>query len=526
MSPDWSLPYPSRRTPLFARQVVATSQPLAAQAGLAAMARGGNAVDAALATAITLTVVEPCSNGLGSDAFALIWDDAGLHALNGSGRSPKAWQPARFRGHEAITIGYDSVTVPGAVATWSELSRRFGRLPFADLFEPAIRYANDGFALGPTVADAWHRGADCYRDFAEFNRVFLDHGAAPATGELFRNPEQGASLARIAEEGADVFYRGELAERMAKHIQDHGGALTVADLADHVCEWVEPLVLEYRGHTLHEMPPNSQGIAVLIALGILAHCGVDECAPDSVDSVHLQIEAMKLAFDVLRAEVADPAWMTTDTHALLSDDRLRLLAAKIDRRRARLTAPAAADGGTVYLSCADADGMMVSFIQSSFWGFGSGVVVPGTGISLQNRAAGFVLEPGHPNCVAGAKRPLHTIIPGFVSRAGQPLLSFGVMGGHMQAQGHVQMLTRILDYGQNPQAAADAPRWFVDVDGSLVIEEAAPRAWAESLMARGHRLSTQAPRFAFGGAQLVLRLDNGVYCAASDPRKDGQAVGL
>ncbi|MDH3280790.1 MAG: gamma-glutamyltransferase family protein [Gammaproteobacteria bacterium] len=522
----WEFPYPSRRVPVCARNVVATSQPLAAQAGLNVLRQGGNAVDAALASAITLTVVEPTSNGIGSDAFAIVWDGSELHGFNGSGRSPRAWSEDRFAACEAITVGWDSVTVPGAVDTWRQLSERFGRMAFDALFDSAIDYARTGFVVTPTIAGQWREAVDGYRDFPDFLAAFLRDGRAPLPGEIFRFPEQAATLQSIAETRGDALYRGPLGDALVAHARRQGGVMERADLESHRGEWVDLLTQSYRDIDVYEIPPNGQGVAVLIALGILTHVRLEEYPLDGADSIHLQIEAMKLAFRDLQAHIADPAHMRLAPEDLLDTQRLAALAGGIDVKRASAMAvPVIDDGGTVYLSTADDSGMMVSYIQSNYWGFGSGVVIPGTGISLQNRGAGFNLTHGHPNCVAGGKRPLHTIIPGFVRRGGQPLLAFGVMGGHMQAQGHVQMCVRLFDHGQNPQAAADGPRWFVDTRGAVALESGLACTIGPDLAARGHALATPAPVSLFGGAQLIQRLDNGYYCAGSDPRKDGQAVG-
>ena len=524
---DWTFPYPSQRMPVLAHNVVATSQPLASWAGLSMLMQGGNALDAALAAAITLTVVEPCSNGIGSDAFALVWDGKQLHGLNGSGRAPRAWAPERFAGLNAMpAFGWDSVTVPGAVDAWQTLSARFGRLPFAALFEPAIHYAHDGFLVSPIIADAWAHAPQIERDFPEFAATFLPAGRAPRPGELFRNPDLAATLEGVAETHGASLYRGALAERIVAHAAAGGGALTADDLAAHHAEWVTPLAQDYRGVRLHEIPPNGQGLAALIALGILRHFDLAGDPVDSAESIHLQVEAMKIAFAEAHRHIADPASMQLPPEALLDDGYLAARALEI--RRDRASQPVwrlPTDHGTVYLTAADADGMMVSFIQSNFRGFGSGIVVPGTGISLQNRGSGFVLQPGHPNEVGGGKRPYHTIIPGFVTRDGKPLLSFGVMGGHMQPQGHVQMLVRLCDYAQNPQAAVDAPRWHVREDFQLLLEQGISARVREELARRGHQLAGKGNPGAFGGAQLIYRLDNNGYCAASDPRKDGLALG-
>ncbi|MHB9098187.1 MAG: gamma-glutamyltransferase family protein [Syntrophales bacterium] len=527
MKLSWTFPYPSQRMPVFARNVVATSQPLAAQAGLQMLARGGNAVDAALAAAITLTVVEPTSNGIGSDAFALIWDGQELHGLNGSGRSPRAWTPSRFAGRSAMPqLGWDAVTVPGAVDAWISLSSKFGKLPFPDLFEYAIRYAADGFTVSPITAERWSLAPARFGEFPDLADAFLTNGRAPQPGEFFRPRGMAATLQMIAETGGGSFYRGELAARIVSHAQKMGGAMTAVDLAEHHSEWVKPLSQNWLGTTLYELPPNGQGLTVLIALGILNHLSVENYPVESVESLHLQIEAMKVAFAIAKQHIADRAWMTVEPASLLEasflEDRSRTI------RMDRATFPASSippDGGTVYLTAADKDGMMVSYIQSNYKGFGSGIVIPGTGISLQNRGAGFTLEVGHPNCVDGGKRPYHTIIPAFLLRDGAPLMSFGVMGAHMQAQGHLQMMLRIVAYGQNPQTAADAPRWYLDEKSHLSLEPGFGPSLREALQRRGHQLTPDIPTSVFGGAQLIYRLPYG-YCAASDPRKDGQAVGF
>jgi gamma-glutamyltranspeptidase/glutathione hydrolase len=527
---DWTLPYSSRRAPVLARNVVATSQPLAAQAGLRMLLKGGNAVDAAIATAIALTILEPVSNGLGSDLFALVWDGESLHGLNASGRAPAAWSSQRFAGRQQMPItGWDTVTIPGAVSGWMELSERFGKLPFDALFEPALAYARDGFRVPPTIAAQWARQADKFRNVPGFAEHFLPRGRAPEPGERFASPDMATSLEKIAATRGEAFYRGDLAQAMVDHSEAHGGAHTLADYAAHRCDWVEPLSFDYRGYTVHELPPNGQGIAALMALGILENFELHAIPVDSIASYHIQIEAMKLAFADCYRYVADPQAMTLTSADLLNRSYLATRAKLIDRDRAQPFSFGLPRGGTVYLTAADASGMMVSLIQSNYMGFGSGVVVPGTGISLHNRGAGFSLTPGHPNLVDGGKRPFHSIIPGFLTRQGKPVLSFGVMGGHMQPQGHVQALVRLIDYHQNPQALLDAPRWKVDArqnEVTLDLEPAVPPHVREALVAMGHVIGGEMDTYMdFGAGQFIYRLGD-EYLAASDPRRDGQAVGF
>ena len=525
---NWDFPYRSQRMPVMAKNVVATSQPLATQAGIRMLLNGGNAVDAALATAITLTVVEPTSNGIGSDGFAIVWDGNGLHGINGSGRSPRSWSYERFSGREAMTkFGWDSVTVPGAVSVWVELSKRFGRLPFEDLFEPAISYAGDGYPVSPITARRWAVTPELYKDFPDFHQTFLPDGRAPAAGEWFRCKDQADTLAAIAASNGESFYRGALAETIAASAKRNGGAMTVDDLAEHRADWVELVSQEYRGYTLHEIPPNGQGIAALIALGILSQFDLASYPVDSVDSQHLQIEAMKMALADIRQHLADPDQMKIDPKDLLDPDYLASRARNIDMKKAQFPDTGIPlDKGTVYLTAADSDGMMVSFIQSNFMGFGSGIVVPGTGISFQNRGFGFTLEKGHPNQVDGNKRPYQTIIPGFVTKDGKPVMSFGVMGGHMQAQGHVQMMVRMFDYYQNPQTASDAPRWhLMQGDPRVAFEPGFSEKLLRGLSDRGHTITLDESDALFGGAQLIYRMDD-YYVSGSDHRKDGCAIGF
>jgi len=521
-----AFPYPSRRMPVLAANVVATSQPLASQAGLSMLARGGNAVDAVLAAAIALTVVEPVNNGLGSDAFAIVGHDGRLHGLNASGRSPAAMTAERFAGRGSMPmLGWDAVTVPGAVSAWVELSSRFGKLPFETLFEPAVGYAERGFLVSPVIAGQWEAVAGLYAGFEEFARVFLPQGRAPRMGEKMVLADLGASLREVAETRGESLYRGALGAAFVAASRAGGGLFTEDDLAAHRADWVDPISVGFAGVRVHEIPPNGQGIAALMALGILAHTDVLAHDVDSADSLHLQIEAMKLAFADVHRAVSDPATMTARIADLLDDGYLASRARRIEPRRALdFDAGRAATGDTVYLCAADAGGTMVSYIQSNYFSFGSGIVVPGTGMSLQNRGNGFSLEAGHPNVVGPGKRPYHTIIPGFVTKDGALLMALGVMGGAMQPQGHVQMVLRIFGHGQNPQAAADAPRWQVTEGRGVAVEEGVAADVRDELVARGHDVSV-APSLVFGGAQAAMRIDGG-YIAATESRKDGLVAGF
>jgi gamma-glutamyltranspeptidase / glutathione hydrolase len=525
---DWAAAYASRRSPVFARNVVSTSQPLATQAGIAALRAGGNALDAALATAITLTVVEPCSNGIGSDLFAIVWDGRELVGLNASGRAPAAWTPTRYKGLAGMPrAGWDTVTIPGAVSGWVALSKRFGKLPFADLFSAAIGYARDGYAVSPVIAEKWVKAIPILGDVPGFAEHFLPRGRAPFPGEIFASAAMASTLEQIALTQGESFYRGALTQKMVAHAKANGGAQTLEDFAKHTTDWVKPIEIDYRGITVHEIPPNGQGIAALIALGILREFALAPHPVDSADVQHLEIEAMKLAFADVYRYVSDPRTMDVTPAQMLDREYLKSRARLIDPKRAQDfkhgTPPSA---GTVYLTAADASGMMVSLIQSNYMGFGSGIVVPGTGISLQNRGTGFSLEPGHPNIVGGGKRPFQTIIPGFATRNGVPYASFGVMGGPIQPQGHLQTLVRLIDYRQQPQAALDAPRWKVNTGISLDLEVSASRELREGLAAMGHEFAAIPDSYMdFGAGQFILRTEGG-YVAASDARRDGQAAGF
>jgi len=534
---DWNTHYSTPRRPVFARNVVSTSHPLAAQAGLRMLAAGGNAVDAAVAAAAVMTIVEPCSNGLGSDAFCILWDGTLLHGLNASGTAPAAWTPEYFRrkhGEGAIAPpqrGWDSVSVPGAVASWVALSQRFGKLPFGDLLAPAIDIAERGYLVPVVVAEKWMLAAQVADLVSQpgFAQTFLPHGRAPVVGELFRMPAAARMLRAVAETKGQALYGGEIASELARCAREQGGAHTVADFATYKPEWVTPLSKDYRGHTLHEIPPNGQGIAALMALGILEHFDIASLPVDGTASFHLQIEAMKLAFADVYRFVSERSTMELSTEQMLDDAYLASRAKLIDPKRAQDFGPGhAPQGGTVYLTAADESGMMVSFIQSNYMGFGSGVVVPGYGLSLQNRGHGFTLDPSSDNLVGPGKRPFHTIIPAFLTKDGQPVMSYGVMGGDMQPQGHLQTLVRMLDYRQQPQAACDAPRWRWN-SGLLNAEQGFDAATVQGLRALGHRVEPFADSYQdYGAGQFIWRLGDPAtegYVAASDSRRDGLAAG-
>ncbi|GAC1313087.1 MAG: gamma-glutamyltransferase family protein [Chloroflexota bacterium] len=529
-------PYrPGRQAVMASRGVVATSQPLAAQAGLSMLQAGGSAIDAVVATASCLAVVEPTSNGIGSDAFAIVWDGTSLHGLNGSGRAPATASAAQMRSDGLSRVperGWLPVTVPGAPRVWADLHSRFGRLPFATVLGPAAGYAERGFPVSPLTARAWATAAHTtfapYRDdpaFTNWHTTFAPGGKPPAAGQTWRSADQASTLRRIAASHADDFYSGHIAETIDRFSESTGGLLRGADLAAHQSEWVQPIQTTYRDHEVWEIPPNGWGVAALLALNIVSGLPLDQHPRDSVEAFHLQIEAMKLAFADARRYVADPSMADVPTAALLEP------AYAATRRRligegAMAATHGAPRGGTVYLCAADADGMMVSYIQSNYMGFGSGIVPPGTGVALQNRGFGFTLEPGHPNELAPGKRPFHTIIPGFLTRGGEPIGPFGVMGGFMQAQGHLQVMVNTLQYGMHPQASLDAPRFMLEGGRTVKLERDAGPEIIDGLRQRGHEVNVEANTNSFGRGQIIWRLPgNAGYVAGSDRRADGAAVG-
>jgi gamma-glutamyltranspeptidase/glutathione hydrolase len=540
MNFNYTNPYTSTRLPVFARNVVSTSHPLAAQAGLRMLWQGGNAVDAAIAAAAAITLTEPVSCGLGSDAFCILWDGQSLHGLNASGPAPQTWTPEYFKrkyGDDAKTPpkrGIDSVTVPGAVASWVAMSERFGKLPFEDLLQPAIEIAERGYLLPVVVQQKWAAATPELRNQPGFADNFLPWGRAPKVGELFKFPAAAKGLRAIAQSKGQAFYGGEIAQAIERFSREHGGSITARDFANYKAEWVTPIAQNYRGYTLHEIPPNGQGIAALIALGILENFDIASLAVDGVDSQHLQIEAMKLAFADVYRYVAEPSAMEVTPAQMLDPAYLKRRAQLIDMKRAQdFGAGNPVKGGTIYLSTADENGMMVSFIQSNYMGFGSGCVEPNFGISLQNRGHGFNLDAqglNPANLVAPGKRPFHTIIPAFLTQNGQPVMSYGVMGANMQPQGHMQTLVRMLDYGQNPQAACDAPRWRYNAGLEINVEASLNADTAAGLQARGHQVGVINDSYQdFGAGQFIWRAGDPKvegYVVASDARRDGLAAGF
>ncbi len=552
---DFHPEFRSRRSNVLSTGgMVATSQPLAVQAGLAVLDAGGNAADAAVTAAAALTVVEPVSNGPGGDLFALVFDatTGRVSGLNGSGRSPAGAslpEIRRLRYRRMPSFTGHTVTVPGAVAGWADLLADHGTIDLADALRPAIRLAEEGYPVTEWIAASWARqeekllrtpgwqSGDFHNGPAqESGRELLLDGRAPRMGEVIRLATLGGTLRRIAAEGPKAIYRGEIAAKMAAHVQRYGGWLTAEDLAAHETERVEPLSVGYRGVRLHECPPNGQGLAALIAASIAD--GFDLQAATEEERIHLLIECMRIGFADALAWVADPAHADLPIDELLSPDYAKRRRKGIDPARTTrlpLPGPEFAGNDTVYLSVVDRDGNAVSLIQSLFMGTGTGLVVPGTGISLQNRGAGFVLDKTHPNALAPGKRPYHTIIPAMTTRNGDLHACFGVMGGFMQPQAHLQVLSNLLDRNMTPQAALDAPRWQLtgrarapDPTGRILVEDDLPREVADGLLKRGHRLQevTGFERIQMGGGQIIARNPaTGVLLAGSDSRKDGCAAG-
>ena len=524
--------------------MAATSHPLATQVALDIMRRGGNAIDAAIAANAALGLMEPTGCGIGGDLFAIVWDAEGkkLHGLNASGRSPRGLSLEWFKenGYESIPrFGPLPVSVPGAVDGWFELHGRFGRLPMKEILAPAIGYARDGFPLTEVIAHYWALNAERIGEYPGFAEVFMPGGRTPAKGETFRNPALANTYERLAEGGRDAFYKGDIARTIADYMQANGGFLSYEDMAAHSSDWVEPVAVNYRGHDVWQLPPNGQGIAGLQMLQVLEAYDIGAMGYGSADYMHLFVEAKKLAFEDRARFYADPDFMDASVAKLISDEYADARRALIDPEKAADMYPhgdpeVLENGDTIYLTVADAEGNMVSLIQSNYRGMGSGMTPPGLGFVLQDRGEMFSLDPAHPNAFAPGKRPFHTIIPAFVTKDGKPWLSFGVMGGGMQPQGHVQVLVNMIDFGMDLQAAGDAPRIRHDgsseptgermTDGGVVrLEKGFPPEAIAELERRGHRVEVVNDG-GYGGYQAI-RKDDGGWTGASESRKDGHAAG-
>jgi len=522
--------YSGRSTVYAPRDVVATSQPLATTTALEILAAGGNAIDAAVAAAAVLNVTEPHMTGMGGDMFAILWDaESGrLVGLDASGKSGSNVDLDALLAEDEPEVpgsGPRSVTVPGALSGWSTLVETYGTMTLADVLAPAIRIAGDGFPVSPIIAQDWAGTVNGLRRDEGAAATFLMDGEAPTPGEWFRNPDLARTFQRVADGGPEVFYGGELGREIVDGLAALGGYLTIEDLASHEPRWVEPLSVDYKGYTLWELPPAGQGIAALQMLKMLEGYDFSTMEHNSAEYLHTLIEAKKLAHADLDRYIADPDHMDVQPEALLDPGYLAARATMIDPDvAADRPDPGhlATDSETIYLTVADRHGNMISFINSIFGYFGSRTVVPGTGLVLQNRGAGFTIEDGHPNQIAPNKRPLHTIIPAFVTKDGEPWLSYGVMGGSMQPQGHVQVLLNLVEFGMDPQEAIDAAR-FRHFSGTRVAIENLDPEVAAALEALGHELR-DPDGVAFGGGQAILRLARG-WAAASDPRKDGMAAG-
>lgn len=524
-----SYPYPSQRTVVYGqRHMVATSHPMATNAAMSVFALGGNAIDAAVASAAALTVVEPTSNGIGSDAFALVFSQGKLHGLNSSGRAPAAAtiQAMRNKGHtEMPTHGLLPVTVPGAPGAWAELIERFGNLPLADVLAPAVQLAEAGHAVSPTVSKYWRMAAKAYAtrlsgpEFAHWFETFAPSGSGPLPGEIVRLPHHATTLAEIGRTKARSFYEGSLADKIDAFSRKHGGFLRLSDLSAFKPEWIEPISVNYRGYDVFEIPPNGQGIVALMALNILS--GFDMQGRETGETYHRQIEALKLAFADGLQYVTDGDAMRVSVEDMLSPEYAAKRRALIGDSALLPSPGQLPSSGTVYLCTADNQGNMVSYIQSNYMGFGSGIVIPSTGISLQNRGHTFSLDENHVNALAPGKRTYHTIIPGFLMKDGQPVGPFGVMGGFMQPQGHQQVVTNLIDFHLNPQQALDAPRWQWISGNKVMVERGVPDHIVQELIGRGHEVSIATESGSFGRGQIILRTEHGTLVGGTEPRADG-----
>ncbi|MDW7658957.1 MAG: gamma-glutamyltransferase family protein [Bacillota bacterium] len=524
--------YPSRRMVVYGQNgMVATSHHLAAQIGLDIMKEGGNAIDAAVATAAALTVLEPISNGIGGDAFAIVWTNDKLYGLNSSGPFPGgiSAQAVRAAGHTQMPLyGWLPVTVPGAPAAWRALIERFGRLSLADVLRPATAYARNGFPVPPCISEAWQsfyqqaRNSLTDQIYESWFATFSSNGRAPHPGEIWQTPDHADTLQRIAETNAEAFYCGEIAEKIDRFSRQSGGYLRFADLAAYHPEWVDPVSVHYHGFDVWELPPNGQGLVALMALGMLNNDTFTE--RDVLDEVHRQIESIKMAFSVGKQHITDPKDMFVSVNELLSDQHLAECRNQMTEAASNHPGIIPKGSNTVYLATADGHGNMVSFIQSNYKNFGSYLVVPGTGIALQNRGADASLDEQHVNIVKGGKRPYHTIIPGFLSKDGAPVGPFGVMGATMQPQGHLQILMNTIDFHLNPQAALDAPRWRWIGGNTVAVEKGLPDHLIHGLQQKGHVIEVQEKSSFFGRGQIIWRSPFNTLIGGTEPRADGAVV--
>jgi gamma-glutamyltranspeptidase/glutathione hydrolase len=536
------LPFATRSEVIATHGMACTSQPLATQAALDILKAGGNAIDAAIAANAVLGLVEPISNGIGGDLFAVLWDAESqkLYGLNASGRSPRALSLEYFKenGYNAIpAYGPLPVSVPGCVDGWFSLHERFGSMDMKQILQPAISYARDGFPVTEIIAYYWDGNARSLSRFPNVADVYMPGGKAPAKGEIFRNPFLASSLEKIAKGGRDAFYKGDMAHIIADFVQSQGGFLSYEDLSTHHSEWVEPVGTNYRGYDVWELPPNGQGIAALQILNILEGYDLASMGFGSAEYIHTFVEAKKLAFEDRAKYYADPAFGDLPVDELISKEYAEKRRALINPNRAsrKLDAGELEQGNTIYMTVADEKGNMISLIQSNYLGMGSGMCPPGLGFILQDRGQLFSLEEGHLNVFEPGKRPFHTIIPAFITKDGKPLMSFGVMGGAMQPQGHAQIVVNMVDFGMNLQEAGDAPRIRHDgssqptgevmTDGGVVnLESGIPYESIRGLLRRGHRV--ESSNGGYGGYQAIMwDEEKGVYFGASESRKDGQAAG-
>ncbi|WP_353892590.1 gamma-glutamyltransferase family protein [Proteinivorax hydrogeniformans] len=523
-------PYSSQRTATFAKKgMVATSQPLASQAGLEILKKGGNAIDAAIATAACLTVVEPTSNGIGGDAFALVWVKDKLYGLNSSGPSPKSISidAVKQKGYEEMPkFGFIPVTVPGVPAAWAALSKRFGKLSLTEVLKPAIDYAENGFPLSPVLSYYWQSAYKSYKknlkgeEFKHWFETFAPDDKPLKAGDVWKSQAHADTLRSIATTDGDSFYKGDLADKIDSFSKKYGGFIRKEDLEDFEPQWVDPIKVNYRGYDVWEIPPNGQGLVALTALNIAK--GFDFGQKDSADTYHKQIEALKLAFADGLEYITEENKMKISVKDMISDEYASIRKSLIGDEALQPQAGTPPKGGTVYLATADEEGNMVSFIQSNYMGFGSGLVVPGTGIALQNRGHNFSLDESHDNCLKPNKKTFHTIIPGFLSKGSTPIGPFGVMGGFMQPQGHMQVIMNSIDFGLNPQAALDAPRWQWMKDKVVFLEHSVPNHIAQQLASKGHQIQIAHNPGSFGRGQIIWRNPHtGVLIGGTESRTDG-----